>query len=105
MKNPKLNEYYHRALRNFAHCLACTVEKNRYWAKELFVEESNEVLESFILKEKAKMDEKEFFFYAGRTFQFVLDEAEQEGTEAWNASVGGLNEFGRFIGLRNNESG
>ena len=86
--------YYTKALQYFAHCLAFSEDIKL--SKELAAETSRDRLESYILQKK-KIDEKQFYFDAGRTFQAVLDEATEEGTDAFNASIGGLNEFTEFI--------
>lgn len=97
MGNPSI--YYKRALQNFAHCLAA--EDNKWiLAKKLHEEESNAVLESFILEKKGEMDEKQFFYNAGRACQCTFDEACEEGGDAMNASCGGIIQFEYLIGLR-----
>lgn len=93
--------YYTRALQYFSHCLAFA--ESIKLAKELAEETSNDKLESFILQKKEMVSEKEFYFNAGRTFQLVMDEAEQEGTDAMNASIGGLNDFAYFVGVEDEE--
>lgn len=94
--------YYKRALQNFAHCLAA---ENDNWslALKLYEEESESVLESFILERKNEMDEKHFFYDAGRTCQVIFHEAYEEGCDAMNASCGGVYGFECFIGLRDDE--
>lgn len=99
MGNPRI--YYKRALQCFAHCL--TYMEDKKLAKELCEEESEEKLEQFILQKKEQIDEKEFFYNAGRTCQGVLDEAADEGCDPFNACCGGLVEFEYFIGLRNDD--
>lgn len=96
MGNPSI--YYKRSLQNFAHCLAAE-DNNFSLAKKLYEEESEEVLEDFILQKKDEIDEKLFFYDAGRTCQVVIQEAYEEGCDALNASIGGLNEFEYFIGI------
>lgn len=61
MGNPSI--FYKRALQNFAHCLAAE-DNNFSLAKKLYKEESNEILEDFILQKKNKVDEKLFFYDA-----------------------------------------
>lgn len=100
MGNPRV--FYKRALQNFAYCLAAE-DDNFKLARQLYKEESEEVLEDFILKRKNEMDEKLFFYDAGRTSQVVMQEAYEEGCDAMNASCGGLNEFDYFIGLTGDE--
>ena len=91
--------YYTAALQNFAHCLAAG-DNNWLLAKKLRDEASNAVLESFILKKKGEMDEKQFFYDAGRACQCTFDEACEEGGDAMNASCGGIIQFEYLIGLR-----
>ena len=100
MGNPDI--YYKRALQNFAHCLAA--EDNKWaLAGELYEEESEEVLEEYILKRKAEMNERLFFYDAGRTCQVIFHEAYEEGCDPLNASIGGINGFNYFIGLEEDE--
>ena len=100
MGNPDI--YYKRALQNFAHCLAAEEDK---WslAKQLYEEESEKVLEEYILKRKAEMDERLFFYDAGRTCQVIFHEASEEGCDPMNASIGGINGFNYFIGLEKDD--
>lgn len=96
MGNPSI--FYKRALQNFARCLA---SRDNKWtlAKQMYEEEAEEVLEEYILKRKSEMDEKIFFYYAGRTCQVIFHEAYEEGCDAMNAFCGGVSEFNYFIGL------
>lgn len=91
--------YYKRALQNFAHCLAAE-DNNWLLANQLHEEECNAILESFILEKKDEMDEKLFFYDAGRACQCTFDEAYEEGCDAMNASAGGVIEFEYLIGIR-----
>lgn len=100
MGNPSI--YYQRALQNFAHCLAAE-DNNFLLARKMYEEESYSILESFILQKKDEMDEKLFFYDAGRTCQVVMQEAYEEGCDAMNASCGGLTEFEYFIGIREDD--
>lgn len=100
MGNPSI--YYKRALKNFAHCLAAE-DNNWALAKKLYDEDSEEVLENFILQRKNEIDEKLFYYNAGRTCQFVFDEADEEGCDAFNASIGGIVSFEYLIGIREDE--
>ena len=94
--------YYKRALQNFAHCLAAE-DDNFSLAKKLYEEKSESVLEDFILKRKNEMDLRLFFYDAGQTRQVVFNEAYEEGCDAMNASMAGINEFDYFIGLIDEE--
>ena len=89
--------YYKRALQCFAHVLVCMEDKKL--AKELSEEKSEEKLETFILEKKKTCNEKQFYYDAGRTAECVLNEADEEGRDAFNACIGGLNMFDSFIGL------
>lgn len=100
MGNPDI--YYKRALQSFAHCLAAE-DNNWSLARKLYEEESETVLEEFILQKKCEMDEKQFFYDAGRTCQVIFHEAYEEGCDPLNASIGGIYEFECFIGLINDE--
>ena len=68
-------------------------------AKELSEEKSEDKLEKFILEKKNTCNEKQFYYDAGRTVEYVLNEADEEGCDAFNACIGGLNMFDSFIGL------
>lgn len=95
--------YYKRALQCFAYALV-HLEDNKL-AKELLNEESEEKLEEFILNKKKTYDEKQFYYNAGRTTEFVLNESEKEGCDAFNACIGGLCQFEYFVGVElENES-
>ena len=100
MGNPSI--YYKRALQNFSHCLAA---EDNDWAlaKRLYEEDSEEVLENFILQRKNEIDEKLFYYNAGRTCQFIFDLADEEGCDALNASIGGIVSFEYLIGIREDE--
>ena len=89
--------YYKRALQCFAHVLVY-MEDNKL-AKELLEEKSEDKLEKFILKKKKTCNEEQFDYDAGRTSEYVLNEADKDGCDAFNACIGGLNMFDSFIGL------
>ena len=93
--------YYKRALQCFAHALV-HMEDNKL-AKELLNEKSEEKLEEFILDKKKTYDEKQYYYNAGRATEFVLNEADGEGCDAFNACIGGLYQFEYFIGLKLDE--
>lgn len=90
--------YYKSALQCFAYTLVYMEDKKL--AKELSEEESEEKLEAFILDKKKICNEKQFYYDAGRTVEHVLNEADEDGCDALNACVGGLNMFNSFIGLK-----
>ena len=90
--------YYTRALQSFAHCLAYNND-DRKLAKELFNETSEKRLEDFILQQKEQMEEMQFYYHAGRASQYVLEEAEREGVDSMNASLGGIFGFECFLGI------
>lgn len=89
--------YYKRALQYFAYGLVSL--KDKKLAEELYNEQSESNLKNFILKIKENCSLKQFYYDAGRTAQIVLDEANNEGCDAFNACIGGLNMFEDFIGL------
>ena len=95
------SRYYKRALQCFAHALVYMEDKKL--AKELSEEKSEERLEKFILERKEKCNEKQFYYDAGRTSEYVLSEADEEGCDAFNACIGGINMFDNFIGLKDDE--
>ena len=89
--------YYKRALQCFAHALVYMEDSKL--AKELSEEKSEDKLEKFILEKKKTCNEKQFYYDVGRTAEYVLNEADEEGCDAFNACIGGLNMFDNFIGL------
>ena len=89
--------YYKRALQRFARALVYMEDSKL--AKELLEEKSEEKLETFVLNKKKICNEKQFYYDAGRTSEYVLNEASKEGCDAFNACIGGLNMFDNFIGL------
>ena len=89
--------YYKRALQYFARALVYMEDSKL--AKELSEEKSEEKLETFILDKKKICNEKQFYYDAGRTVEYVLNEADEDGCDAFNACIGGLNMFDGFIGL------
>ncbi len=91
--------YYIRALQSLAHCFAYN-NGNVKLARKLSNETSKKRLEDFILLQKEHMEEKQFYYHAGRASQYVLEEAEREGVDSMNASCGGIFEFECFLGIR-----
>lgn len=89
--------FYKRVLQSFAYSLVC-LEDNKL-AKELINEKSEERLEKFILDKKKNLSEKQFYYDAGRAAEYVLKEADEEGCDAFNACIGGLDMFDSLIGL------
>ena len=94
--------YYTRALQSLAHCLAYNND-DRKLAKELSNETSEKRLEEFIIQQKEQMEEKQFYYYAGRASQYVFEEAEREGVDSMNASCGGIFAFECFLGIEDDE--
>ena len=91
--------YYLRALQYFAHCLNFSSDRQR--AKELSTCTSIGKLEKEILDWKNKIDYTEFYFDAGRVFEKVLTEAdENDGCDGLNACLGGINSFKKLIGVK-----
>lgn len=99
MGNPDF--YYKRSLQVLARYLVFMDDKK--FAEELLNEQSVEMLEKFILQKKEEMEEKNFYYAAGQTCHFVLLEANEDGCDAFNASIGGLVSFEYFIGLQTDE--
>ena len=93
--------HYIRALQNFAHGLAYDESPKK--AKQLNEETSEEVLKQFIFEKKAEISEKEFYYMAGRATQCTIDEAYDEGTDAFNAAAGGIWLFEEFIEIEEAE--
>ena len=90
--------YYKRVLQCFAYALVFTDDKKL--AEELSEEESEEKLEKLILDKKETCDIRQFYYYAGRSCQQVLNEVDTEGCDALNACICGLGMFDNLIGLR-----
>ena len=93
--------HYIRALQNFAHALAYNESVKK--AKQLNEEPSEEVLKQFIFGKKEEISEKEFYYLAGRATQCTIDEAYDEGTDAFNAAAGGIWLFEELIGIEEPE--
>ena len=89
--------HYKRALQNLAHALA--YKENSKKAKQLNEETSEEVLKQFIFGKKEEVSEKEFYYLAGRATQCTINEAYNEGTDAFNAAAGGIWLFEELIGI------
>lgn len=89
--------HYKRALQNLAHALA--YKENSKKAKQLNEETSEEVLKQFIFEKKEEISEKEFYYLAGRATQCTINEAYDEGTDAFNAAAGGIWLFEELIGI------
>lgn len=88
MGNP--TRYYVRALQYF--CRAMHFNKEHSRSDRFFEIEDSDILEKEIDKFVAG-DRDESIFTAGRTYEVVLQEAEEEGCDAMNAAAGGLYEF------------
>ena len=93
--------HYIRALQNLAHGLAYNESPRK--AKQLNEETSEEVLKQFIFGKKEEISEKEFYYLAGRATQCTIDEAYDEGTDAFNAAAGGIGMFEELIGIEESE--
>ena len=93
--------HYIRALQNFAHALAYKESPRK--AKQLNEETSEKVLKQFIFGKKEEISEKEFYYLAGRATQCTIDEAYDEGTDAFNAAAGGIGIFEEFIEIEEPE--
>ena len=89
--------YYKRALQCFAHALVYMEDKKL--AKELLEEKSEDRLEKYILEKKKTCNEKQFYYDAGRATEYVLNEIDDDGIDAFNTCITGLNMFDIFIGL------
>ena len=90
--------YYKRVLQCFAHALVYMEDSKL--AKELSEEKSEEKLEKFILEKKNTCNEKQSYYDAGRTIEYVLNESDEDGCDAFNACIGGINMFNSCIGLK-----
>lgn len=99
MGSPDL--YYKKVLQALSHNLLFMEDEVK--AHDMYKEESVEKLEDFVLGQKQNMDEKHFYYEAGKSCQYVLNMAEKVGTDAFNACFGGLFEFEDLIGLIEDE--
>ena len=93
--------HYKRALQNLAHGLAYNESPKK--ARQLNEETSEEVLKQFIFGKKEEISEKEFYYMAGRATQCTIDEAYDEGTDAFNAAAGGIWLFEELIGIEESD--
>ena len=93
--------HYIRALQNLAHALVYNESPKK--AKQLNEETSEEVLTNFIFEKKEEISEKEFYYLAGRATQCTIDEAYDEGTDAFNAAAGGIGMFEELIGIEESD--
>jgi hypothetical protein len=89
--------YYIRALQMLAHALAYNTSVKL--AKELSEEQDIEKLKEYILARKIELPVQNFYYAAGGAAQCTINEAYEEGCDALNASLGGINLFEDFIGL------
>ena len=56
-------------------------------------------MKQFILEKKEEISDKEFYYLAGRTTQYTINEAEEMGIDSLNAAAGGIGMFEEFIEL------
>ena len=89
--------YYTRALQMLAHTLAYNTSVKL--AMELSEQQDIEKLEEYILARKAELPVQNFYYAAGCAAQCTVFEAQEDGCDALNASVGGINLFEDFVGL------
>lgn len=89
--------YYLRALQCLAYALVYDLDQKL--ARTLNEQTDITMLEDFINGRRKEISEKEFYYAAGGAAQCVVEEAYQEGTDPFNASIGGINEFEDFIEL------
>ena len=92
--------HYKRALQNLAHALAYKESPKKAKQLQLNEETSEEVLKQFIFEKKEEISEKEFYYLAGRATQCTIDEAYDEGIDAFNAAAGGIWLFEEFIEVK-----
>lgn len=96
MGSPEI--YYKRTLQAFAYNLNYATNKER--AELLYEEESVNILEEEIMRWKDSLGEKEFYYQAGRTTEYVLNEADKnDGCDGFNACIGGICNFENFVGV------
>lgn len=98
MENYK--RFYKKALQYFA--VALYVENKRL-SEQLFQEESINKLKSFILNKKMQMTEKEFFFFVGVAALRTIQDATEEGQDAFKICTVEFVDFKQFIGLIENK--
>ena len=86
--------FYKRALQVFCYNLN---HKNLDIKNSFLNEKSEEKLEIEINKWRDKLSTERFFYEAGRVSENVINEADDQGCDAFNAACGGLYEFERFV--------
>lgn len=95
-------KYYKMSLQKFAYALNFDTDKLK--SDVLLKENDEEILEQEILDCKNKIDQSEFYFYAGRVYgEILIDTENNDGCDGFNACIGGLNMFMTFIGLKDEE--
>ena len=93
-----IENYYKKVLQAFAYYL--TYDNDIQMAQQLSADNDIEVLKEFILTKKQGMPTENFFYEAGRTSMYILDQVNNTGgCDIFNACIGGLIEFEGFIGL------
>lgn len=93
--------HYIRALQNLAHALAYNESVKK--AKQLYEEASEEILKQFIFEKQKEISPEKFYYLAGRATQCTIDEAYDEGTDAFNAAAGGIWLFEELIGIEESD--
>ena len=92
-----VNVFYLEALQKTAAVLYSA--KDNELSAELVNEQSIEKLESIIIELMDNTSEREFYYFAGRTTEYLLIKAEEEGSEALCACREGLIDFYDLIDI------
>ncbi len=95
-------KYYKKSLQKFAFTMNHYEDKLK--ATRLLNNDDIDLLEKEILTKKNEMTEREFYFEAGRIYELVLNEAdENDGCDGLNACISGLGSFMSFVGVEDED--
>lgn len=95
--------YYRKILQSFACNLAYETKATKL-AVKLCEENDIERLEKYILEQKKNLSTELFYYRGGLASMHTLKETDKnDGNDGFDACIGGLNMFERFIGLEKKE--
>ena len=100
MGDPEL--YYREFLQTLAYHIF--IYNDEKLAMNLKDERSVKKLEDIILDQKSKLSDKDFYYAAGKATGYVVKRVDvEDGTDGFNACIGGFCEFEHFIGIRDDD--